>query len=78
MVDFPEIRIGKLPSQSRIIVEKETQLLMSGNIKPTTSLNENTESILHSSSPEMAENIFSLCDQLWKKTKNVLISKTPY
>ena len=74
--NFPEIRIGKLPSQSRIIVEKETQLLMSGNIKPTSSLNENTESILHSSSPEMAENIFSLCEQLWKKTKNVLVPKT--
>ena len=74
--NFPEVRIGKLPSQSRIIVEKETQLLMSGNIKPTTSLTENTESILHSSSPEMAENIYSLCEQLWKKTKHVLISNS--
>ena len=74
--NFPEVRIGRLPSQSRIIVEKETQLLMSGNIKPTTSLNENTESILHSSSPEMAENIYSLCEQLWKKTKHVVVPNT--
>ena len=73
---FPEIRIGKLPSKSRIIVEKETQLLMSGNIKPSTSLHENSESILHSSSQEMAENMFSLCEQLWKKTKHVVISSS--
>ncbi len=73
---FPEIRIGKLPSKSRIIVEKETQILMSGNIKPTTSLHENSETILHSSSQEMAENMFSLCDQLWKKTKHVVISQS--
>ncbi|MDX1533128.1 MAG: helix-turn-helix domain-containing protein [Nitrosopumilaceae archaeon] len=73
---FPEIRIGKLPSKSRIIVEKQTQILMSGNIKPSTSLHENSESILHSSSQEMAENMFSLCDQLWKKTKHVVVSSS--
>ena len=73
---FPEIRIGKLPSKSRIIVEKETQILMSGNIKPSTSLHENSESILHSSSQEMAENMFSLCEQLWKKTKHVVVSSS--
>ena len=74
--NFPQIRIGKLPSKSRIIVEKESQLLMSGNIKSTTSLTETSETILHSSSPEMAENMFSLCDQLWKKTKHIVLSNS--
>ena len=69
------IRIGTLPSKSRIIVEKKAHLLMSGAIKETNSLTEQSESILYSDSLEMIENMFSLCDQIWKKTKTTILSK---
>ncbi len=74
-IDTSNIRIGKLPSKSRIIVEKEKQVMMSGIIKNSQTLNEESESILHSNSYEMTTNMFSLCNQLWKQSKILTISK---
>ena len=73
--DISNIKIGTLPSKSRIIVERKSHLLMSGAIKETNSLTEQSESILYSDSPEMIENMFSLCEQIWKKTKTTILSK---
>ena len=73
--DASNIRIGILPSKSRIIVEKEKQVMMSGIIKNSQTLNEESESILHSNSYEMTTNMFSLCNQLWKQSKILTISK---
>jgi len=64
-----ETRIGKLPSKSRVIVEDQGQLIMSGSIKETMDLNEDTDSILYTNSAEMINNMFSLCQHLWKKAK---------
>jgi len=64
-----ETRIGKLPSKSRVIVENKGQLIMSGSIKETMDLNEDTDSILYTNSMEMINNMFSLCQHLWKKAK---------
>ena len=68
-VNASESRIGKLPSKSRIIVEKNAQLIMSGSIKETMDLNDETDSILYTNSSEMIDNMFSLCTHLWKKSK---------
>jgi len=73
--DTSNIRIGKLPSKSRIIVEKEKQVMMSGIIKNSKILNEESESILHSNSYEMTTNMFSLCNQLWKQSTIYTVSK---
>ena len=70
-----EIRVGPLPSSSRIVVEKEHQLLMSGLIKNTNALIDNTESILYTNSKDITENMYILCEQIWKKSKISVYSK---
>ena len=69
------IHVGNLPSKSRIIVEKDIQVMMSGIIKNTQTLNENSESILHSNSCEMTSNMFSLCEQMWKQSSPLTVTK---
>lgn len=64
-----ESRIGKLPSQSRMVVEKEKQLIMSGSIKESMDLNDENDSILFTTSAEMICNMHSLCNHLWQKSK---------
>lgn len=73
-----ESRIGKLPSKSRMIVEKDRQLIMSGSVKESMDLNDETDSILYTNSSEMISNMYSLCDHLWKKSKSlqVLMNKS--
>ena len=66
-----ETRVGKLPSKSRLIVEQEGQLVMSGSIKESMDLNDDSDSILYTNSQEMVNNMFSLCIHLWKKAKPV-------
>jgi len=73
--DTSNIRIGKLPSKSRMIVEKEKQVMMSGIIKNSQILNEESESILQSNSYEMTANMFSLCYQIWKQSIILTVSK---
>jgi len=73
--DTSNIRIGNLPSKSRMIVEKEKQVMMSGIIKNSQILNEESESILHSNSYEMTTNMFSLCNQIWKQSTILTVSK---
>lgn len=73
-----EIRIGKLPSKSRIIVEENKQLIMSGALSDSMDLNEESDSIMHTNSAEMACNMFSLCTLLWNKSSpaQILVPRT--
>ena len=64
-----EVRIGKLPSKSRMVVESKRQLIMSGAIKESMDLNDDVDSIMYTNSAEMVENMYSLCIHLWKKSK---------
>ena len=66
-----EIRIGKLPSKSRMIVEEGKRLLMSGGINESMDMNDDGDSVLDSNSIEMVENMYSLCEHLWKKSKSL-------
>jgi sugar-specific transcriptional regulator TrmB len=64
-----EIRIGKLPSKSRMVVENGKHLIMSGGINETMDMNDDGDSVLDSNSIEMVDNMYSLCDHLWKRSK---------
>ncbi|MBM3904539.1 MAG: ArsR family transcriptional regulator [Thaumarchaeota archaeon] len=66
-----EIRIGKLPSKSRMIVEEGKRLLMSGGINESMDMNDDGDSVLDSNSIEMVENMYSLCEHLWKRSKSL-------
>jgi sugar-specific transcriptional regulator TrmB len=66
-----EIRIGKLPSKSRMIVENGKHLIMSGGINETMDMNDETDSVLDSNSIEMVDNMYSLCEHLWKRSKTI-------
>ena len=66
-----EVKIGKLPSKSRLIVEEKGQLIMSGAISDLMNLRDDNDSILYTNSPEMVNNMFSLCTLLWKKSKTL-------
>jgi sugar-specific transcriptional regulator TrmB len=66
-----EIRIGKLPSKSRIIVESKRRLIMSGGINETMDMNDDSDSVLDSNSVEMVENMYSLCEHLWNRSKPI-------
>lgn len=72
-LEADETRNGKLPSRSRVIVDENGQLIMSGSIKESMDLNEDTDSILYTNSTEMVHNMFSLCQHLWKKAKPIKI-----
>ncbi len=66
-----EIRIGKLPSKSRMIVEEGKHLIMSGGINESMDMNDDGDSVLDSNSVEMVDNMYSLCEHLWKKSKTL-------
>mgnify|MGYP002624306290 CR=1 FL=1 len=66
-----EIKIGKLPSQSRLVVEEKGHLIMSGAISDLMNLKDDNDSILYTNSTEMVNNMFSLCSLLWKKSKKL-------
>ncbi|MBI5697559.1 MAG: ArsR family transcriptional regulator [Thaumarchaeota archaeon] len=66
-----EIRTGKLPSKSRMVVHEKKHLIMSGGINETMDMNDDNDSVLDSNSIEMVENMYSLCEHLWKKSKPV-------
>ena len=66
-----ETRIGKLPSKSRMIVEDQKRVIMSGGFSETMDMNDDNDSVLDSNSIEMTNNMFSLCEHLWKRSKAV-------
>ena len=68
-----EIRLGKLPSKSRMVVEENKQLIMSGSLNDSMDLNDEGDSVMHTNSIEMVNNMYSLCTLLWNKSKVIEI-----
>ncbi len=71
-----EVRIGKLPSKGRIVVSKNCpitgKLLMSDSaVKGTLHENIDSECALFTNSEEMTNNIFTLCNFIWKSGATV-------
>ena len=69
-----EIRLGKLISQSRIVVENESQLIMSDDLSNNTDSRGKDESTLYTNSLSMISNIYRLCEHLWKTSKPLVLS----
>lgn len=72
-----EVRFGKLPSKSRMIVEENRQLIMSGALNTSMDLNDENDSVMHTNSAEMVSNMFSLCTLLWAKSKPTEVLVAP-
>jgi sugar-specific transcriptional regulator TrmB len=72
-----ELRIGKLPSKSRLFVEENKQLIMSGALNASMDLNDDSDSVMQTNSLEMVNNMFSLCTLLWGKSKTVELVVAP-
>jgi len=69
-----QVKIGKLPSKSRMIIESKSQMAMSGAMNESIDLNDDSDSIMYTNSSEMVENMFSLCTHLWKKSKSIKLT----
>jgi sugar-specific transcriptional regulator TrmB len=69
-----QIKIGKLPSKSRMVIESKSQMAMSGAMNESIDLNDDSDSIMYTDSSEMVENMFTLCSHLWKKSKPMQVS----
>jgi len=65
------VRIGKLTSKSRMVVENNKQLIMSNVILESKNLNDNSDTVISTNCTEMASNIYSLCSIIWKKSKTL-------
>lgn len=72
-----EVRVGKMPSKSRMIVEQGRQLIMSGTLNSSMDMNDEGDSVLHTNSGEMVDNMFSLCTLLWNKSKESPVAIAP-
>jgi len=67
-----ETRIGKLSSKGRIIVEKGKQMIMSDVIwNNSEQKNVVFDYAICTNSIEMVNNIFILCNHLWKNSKPI-------
>jgi len=62
-----EMRLGKLPSESRIIVEKGSQLIMSGYFDHEMNSRSSRDSVMTTDSRAIILNMYTLCNVLWKK-----------
>jgi hypothetical protein len=59
-----------------MVVEENRQLIMSGALNESMDLNDETDSVMHTNSAEMACNMFSLCTLLWNKSKPIPVVVT--
>lgn len=60
-----EIKIGKLPSNGRILVFDDKQMFMSDSTSVCDFVNENSDISLCTDATEMTNNILKLCQFLW-------------
>jgi len=65
-----DVRVGKLPSKSRMIVEEGKHLVISGGINESMYMNDDNDSVLDSNSIEMVNNMYSLCEHIWKSARS--------
>ncbi len=71
-----ETRIERLPAKGRIVLEKDHQVIMSGYISQSMSLNDEMDSVMITDSSEINTYVYNLCLYLWDKSKPLkVISK---
>ena len=64
-----ETRVCKLPSQGRIAVQKDQQMIMSDSSQASS--NSDTDFSLSTNAKDMINNIENLCRLLWKSSKPI-------
>ena len=64
-----ETRIGKIPSKGRMIVQKNKKMLLSDSTINENQPNSNNDYSISISSVDMIDNLFELCNFLWKSSK---------
>lgn len=69
-----EVKIGKLSSRGRIIVESNKQMIMSNNTTGNLDSNSESDYAICTNSFDMVNNIFILCELLWKEAGFLKIS----
>ena len=70
------IRLCPLPSKSRLIVAKDTRLVMSGVMNDSMSLNDDVDSILYTNSHDIIANMYSYCNHLWETSKPLKVKSS--
>jgi len=68
-LEVADLRVGPLPSKSRLVISQGKRLLMSGSMSESMSLNEGTDSTIYTNSREIVDNMYSFCTYLWGITK---------
>lgn len=69
-----EIRVGRTPSKSRMLVSID-ELILSASFDESV-ISDEKDSILITDSKEMIENMLSLCGHLWRKGKEITIASS--
>ncbi len=64
-----ETRLEKLPSKGRIVMEKGNQVVMSGHISNTMSLNDDMDSVMITNATDIVTYIHNLCSYIWSQSK---------
>jgi len=64
-----ETRIGKLPSKGRMVVQEGKKMIMSDSAASSQNSHADSDFSLCTNSPEMIDNIFTLCSFLWDSLK---------
>jgi sugar-specific transcriptional regulator TrmB len=64
-----ETRIGKLPSKGRMVVQEGKKMIMSDSAASSQNSHADSDFSLCTNSPEMIDNIFTLCSFLWDSSK---------
>lgn len=64
-INATEVKIGKPPSNGRILVFENEQMFMSDSTSTSGFMDENSDISLCTDAPEMTNNIFKLCTFLW-------------
>lgn len=66
-----EIRICKLPSKGRMIIQQDRQMILSDSTAKQVSNNTDLDFSLCTNSVEMTNNLFRLCELLWRSGRDL-------
>ncbi len=66
-----ETRLEKLPSGGRIVLEKDNQVIMSGYISSSMSLNDEFDSVMVTNANDIVTYIYNLCTYIWSQSKHL-------
>ncbi|RDJ32270.1 MAG: hypothetical protein DWQ18_08815 [Crenarchaeota archaeon] len=70
-----ETRTGPLPSSGRIIVEKSSQLAISGELSQSLDLDDSGDTLLYTNSTGMIKTMYDLCKRMWLISRPLDISQ---